>query len=808
MATKLNKQINVWLRVFVTVGLLSAFAYFLPVEMLLDAIRAISWVDWLRVIIIVQVGHIISALKWRRILNAAGVSVTKKDAILAHATGLFASLCLPSLIGGDVLRAGMLVKKHGQLEAVTMGSITDRIIDIFALMTLTAVASVFLPASVSGTINQVFSFIAFTLLFTALIGTAVVRWFPVNRLPPRLANAAKRLKIALKTLLSNPGTASVSFIVAIGIQGSFSLLNMQLANAMGIFAAPWVWIWAWPLAKLIALTPISLGGIGIREVALAGLLASFGIDTTHAVAQSLSWEVILIMTGLISGIAVVIFSGKKLSLISQRQEELKHRLISGMAWVFAGSWAEQVINFVIFIVLARLLGPEIFGLATMAMVFVVFAEILVLQTISETVIQLKNLEDGHLDAIFWSLGSLSILIVSLLIILAEPIANIFSEPTIANYLVWATPTILIIGFSGVPVSLLKRNLEFRSFAIRTILGILAGGIVGIIMALKGYGVWSFIAQRVVQMFVNYSIAWLAYPWMPKFRATRRHFQDVIGFSNQMIGLRITELISTNTPLVVIGAYLGPTILGQFSIAWRLVEILSLLLVVPIQIVAQPVFAHLDRAKKKAGSLLTNIIRISALISFPSFLGMAAVGASAIELFFGSKWIDAIPILQIICLVGIYLSIERLQQAFCLALGHARSLFYLSLAEAIIGIIVLIVFVDFGILGVATAFTLRYYIMWPFRFNIVAKIANTTPLFYVKAFVLPLINAIMMTLIITGWQQVVAEKISTFELLVSSIIIGILIYYVGVKITMYKQIQQLFAFTQSIRKTDKGIMNEA
>lgn len=470
---------------------------------------------------------------------------------------------------------------------------------------------------------------------------------------------------------------------------------------------------------------------------------------------------------------------------------IKKRLLVGITWMFAGNWSEQIINFVVFIILARILGAEAFGLATMAMVFIIFAEFLVRETLTETIIQQKNLEDGHLDAIFCLLGFLSILLVTLLFFLAEQIASIYSEPLVAHYLIWASPTILLIGFSGVPTALLKRKLEFRVLAIRGPIGTLVGGAVGITLALLDYGPWSFIAQHVVKNLADNILVWIANPWKPKWHATRKHYRDVISFSGQMIGLRITEVISINTPLVIIGAYLGPSVLGQFTVAWRLVDILSNLLISPIQLVAQPAFAKIDRASEAAGKLLTKITSTSAIITFASFLGMAAVSAPLIELLFGSNWTDAITAHEILCLVGIYLSIERMQQAFCLALGKASALFYLSLAEALIGIISIIAFVEHGITGVAAAFTARYFIMWPFRFKIVANYAGTNPLQYLKTLALPLINAILMTIIIITWQQWIASDTSSFILLASSILIGLLSYSAMAWATMRNQIQELY-----------------
>ncbi|SHJ63744.1 Membrane protein involved in the export of O-antigen and teichoic acid [Cycloclasticus pugetii] len=470
---------------------------------------------------------------------------------------------------------------------------------------------------------------------------------------------------------------------------------------------------------------------------------------------------------------------------------IKQRLLVGVTWMFAGNWSEQIINFLVFILLARILGAEVFGLATMAMVFVVFSEFLVRQTLTETIVQQKNLEDGHLDAIFYLLALLSVVLVALLILLAEQIAQIYSEPRVADYLTWASPTVLFIGLSGVPVALLKRKLEFRVLAVRATVGIVTGGIVGVILAFMDYGVWCFIVQHVVKVFVNNALVWTANPWTPKWRAKKKHFHDVLSFSGQIVGLRITELISINTPMVVIGAYLGPGMLGQFTIAWRIVEVLSFLLITPIQYVAQPAFAHLDRASEAAGDLLAKITKISALVSFPSFLGMVVVSAPLVELLFGDEWVGAITAHKILCFVGIYLSIERIQQAYCLALGKVSALFYLSFAEALLGILLIITFVDYGIMGVAIAFAARYYIMWPFRFIIVSNYADRSLLQYLKVLVLPLINAIIMTFITVAWQQLMGANFSTFTLLASSVLVGLSTYCVVLWATMRTQVRELF-----------------
>jgi uncharacterized membrane protein YbhN (UPF0104 family) len=98
-----------------------------------------------------------------------------------------------------------------------------------------------------------------------------------------------------------PGIATLAFMMSVAIQGGFILLNIALAKQIGIAATASLWFFAWPLAKLVALAPISLGGIGVREVAIASLMSPFGIDPALVVAQSLTWEVVLVISGLLAG---------------------------------------------------------------------------------------------------------------------------------------------------------------------------------------------------------------------------------------------------------------------------------------------------------------------------------------------------------------------------------------------------------------------------------------------------------------------------------------------------------------------------
>jgi uncharacterized membrane protein YbhN (UPF0104 family) len=124
-----------------------------------------------------------------------------------------------------------------------------------------------------------------------------IRWFPAARLPGRFERILLRFRTGMDLLTGAPGIALLAFSLSFAIQGGFVLLNVLLARAMGIEAPVAVWLFAWPLAKLVALAPVSLGGIGVREVAIAGLMVPFGVDAA---------AVVLIGSGLLAGLLVAV----------------------------------------------------------------------------------------------------------------------------------------------------------------------------------------------------------------------------------------------------------------------------------------------------------------------------------------------------------------------------------------------------------------------------------------------------------------------------------------------------------------------
>lgn len=308
-----------WLiRVAGSVLVLAILFWILPADAIVAALKAIPVWVFACVLVLFLLAHVVAALKWWLLL---GRGFPASLAIRAHFAGLAANLCLPGAIGGDTVRAGLAQAAMKDGAQVVAGATVDRLIDMIALLTLSCLGLVLTWERAAGghTIWPVA-----LILLGALVGmVALPRLLPLPwRLVPSLPGKgfAHRLADALAGLGRRPGTLGIAFIASVLIQLLLVLLAWWLAVAAGVDVAAGPWIFAWPLAKIIAVLPVSLNGLGLREATLAGFLAPFGASAPAVVAAGLVWQVVLFTAGGF-GALVLTMSGMRFSALENSQKE-------------------------------------------------------------------------------------------------------------------------------------------------------------------------------------------------------------------------------------------------------------------------------------------------------------------------------------------------------------------------------------------------------------------------------------------------------------------------------------------------------
>ncbi len=294
-----------WLKAAGTISAFVALFLFIPLGDVWGSMIAVNPAIWAGVFLAHIAGHCVAAAKWR---NLIGGGIPYSAALRAHFSGLAANLALPGVAGGDVVRAGMMMRSPVAKSDLVLGSLIDRIIDTATLLAIAAAGAAMLGDAGGGDFSWTY---AATAILAAAGIAAVFLLQPMAKVFAALhakgtgGKFTGLLAEALERMSRRKLTILWCVLLSIAIQATFAVLNATLSASIGGPSSIAMWLFAWPLAKLIATLPISIGGLGVREASLSGLFAPFGMAAAPVVAASLMWQTIVIAAGLVGALAAI-----------------------------------------------------------------------------------------------------------------------------------------------------------------------------------------------------------------------------------------------------------------------------------------------------------------------------------------------------------------------------------------------------------------------------------------------------------------------------------------------------------------------
>jgi O-antigen/teichoic acid export membrane protein len=328
----------------------------------------------------------------------------------------------------------------------------------------------------------------------------------------------------------------------------------------------------------------------------------------------------------------------------------RRSLRESLKWAFVMTWGQRGIATAFTFVLAAILGPRDFGLVALGLAFVALIQVVLEQGFSTAIIQRDKLDDEHLHSAFWLNLAWCLFLVGVSIALSGWWAGVTDNPDLRNVIVALSGLLVIWGLMIVQMSLLQRETRFRELAVCWNIGALTGGVCGLALALLGAGVWAFVAQQLVMDGVAVVGMWVATRWTPRLRFSRRHARELLGFSASVFVANLGGFVNRRADTLLMGLFFGPTAVGLYHAADRIVDLVLEFTMRPIGTVSLPHFSRLQNDPDGLRAIVAKCLRVTLVITVPALLLVAATGEYGLALL-GDEWVPAAGVLALLCVVG-------------------------------------------------------------------------------------------------------------------------------------------------------------
>lgn len=446
---------------------------------------------------------------------------------------------------------------------------------------------------------------------------------------------------------------------------------------------------------------------------------------------------------------------------------LRERTVHGVAWSLGARTLKVALQFVISVVLARILTPEDFGLLGMVVVFTGFASLFTDLGFSSALVQRPEIDERHRSSIFWVNLAAGAGVALLVFGSAPLLASFYEEPRLVPVTQIIALNFLLGSLNVVQNALLQRELDFRGLALIEITSVGAAGALGIGLALTGHGVYSLVWKMIAGTAVTVALMWGLRDWRPELRVSRKAVGDLIGFSANLLGFQSFNYWVRSFDDLLIGKVVGSHGLGVYSRAYE--SMLAPLKQVS-SVVGRVMFPSLSKIQDdtdRVKRVYLRTVAIIALVTFPMMLGLLVVADAFVLGLYGPKWVEVIPLLRILCLVGLAQSIGTTTGWIYQSQGRTDWMFRWGLASGTATLVAFIVGIQWGVLGVVIAYTVRNFALTYFNFDIPGRligmgfgdvVRTVAPMFGCAAAMAALLSGLHFGLLPgrAAWQQLLLE----------------------------------------------------
>jgi O-antigen/teichoic acid export membrane protein len=375
---------------------------------------------------------------------------------------------------------------------------------------------------------------------------------------------------------------------------------------------------------------------------------------------------------------------------------LKQAVIKGFTWSFVDSLVQTGLAFVVGIVLARLLSPAEFGLVGMITIFISVSGSFVDSGFGNALVRKKECTDLDYSTVFYFNLAVGIVFYWVLFFCAPDISRFFNEPRLTKLIQVLSIVLVINSFALVQQTILTRRIDFKLQARISLIASLVSGLIGIVLAFIGFGVWSLVVRQICHSGIKSALFWVWNRWRPVFAFSRASFAELFSFGYKLLLSGLIDTVYQNIYLLIIGKFFSAQDLGYFTRARQFQSLPSENINNVVRRVSYPVLARMQDDKAALKKNYQKLLKGVMFVTFVLMLGMGAVAEPMVITLIGEPWRPCIVYVQLLCLVGMMYPLHALNLNILNVHGRSDLFLRLAVIKKILALPVIVIGVMFGI----------------------------------------------------------------------------------------------------------------
>ncbi|HCS76090.1 MAG TPA: flippase [Clostridiales bacterium] len=379
---------------------------------------------------------------------------------------------------------------------------------------------------------------------------------------------------------------------------------------------------------------------------------------------------------------------------------MKGKVLSSLVWKLLERGGSQGIQFVVQIILARLLLPEDFGIIAIVMVFISLAQVFVQSGFNTALIQKKDADEEDFSSVLYLSLTVAVVLYIVIFVAAPFIADYYLNPILVPVLRVISISLIFGAFNSIQNAYIARKMMFKKLFHSSLGAIILSGFTGIASALSGLGVWALVLQLLVNQISVTIIMWFTVKWRPRLVFSFEKIKVLFSFGWKLLVSTLISALSMDIRTLIIGRVYSSSMLGYYNRGEQFPKVIVTNINGSIQSVMLPTLsAHQDN-KLRLKQMVRRSILTSSFLIFPMMIGLAIVAEPLVDIILTEKWLPAVPFLQLFCISYALIPIHTANLQAINALGRSDIFLKLEIIKKVISLIILIISMPFGVYAIA------------------------------------------------------------------------------------------------------------